>query len=170
VKGLVYVTARHRASGHVNDPDRFLVVLDDQGRTVGRLDVSDSWELSVDGLRRICRDGGLAFSAERYPSDKELLAQRPQWVTAAAEMALEHPVAEDVREFGLALWFGTGIAVSLLGATGMELVFATPVRFVVFTMAAAGLVVASVIGAWGRISWRHRQRRSTGVAPHRDGQ
>jgi hypothetical protein len=159
VQGLVLVSARHRASGHVNDPDRFLVVLGDQGRTVGRLDISDTWELSEDGLRRMCRYSGLQFSVERYGSDRELLARRPQWITANAELALEHPGAEDVREFGMALWLGTGIAFALLGATGMELVFATPVRYVAVTIAVGGVVVAGVIGAWGRMTWHHRQYR-----------
>jgi hypothetical protein len=159
VKRLVLVVAARRAMGHVNDPDRFLVAIDGAGRTVGRLDVSDRWGLSATGLRRICSDGGLEFSVEHYRSDRELLAARPAWITASAELALEHPTAENVREFGLALWIGTGIALSLLGATGMELVFATPVRFVVFTMAGGGLVVAGVIGVWGRMTWHHRQYR-----------
>jgi hypothetical protein len=159
VSGLVYVSARHRASGHVDDPDQFLVVLGGQGETVGRLDVSDTWELSVDGLRRMCRYSGLQFSLERYGSDRELLAKRPQWITAGAELALEHPGAEDVRELGLALWLGTGIAFGLLGATGMELVFATPVRYVAVTIALGGAVVAVVIAAWGRMTWHHRQYR-----------
>jgi hypothetical protein len=159
VKRLVLVFAARRAMGHVNDPDVFLVALDGAGRTVGRLDASDRWGLSVSGLRRICRDGGLEFSVEHYRSDRELLAARPEWITASAELALEHPAAENVREFGLALWLGTGIALGLLGATGMELVFATPVRFVVFAIAGVGLIVAAVIGAWGRMTWHHRQYR-----------
>jgi hypothetical protein len=158
-QSLVYVSARHRASGHVDDPDQFLVVLDGQGETVGRLDVSDTWELSVHGLRQMCRYSGLQFSVEHYGSDRDLLAKRPQWITASAELALEHPGAEDVRELGLALWLGTGIAFALLGATGMELVFATPVRYVAVTIALGGAVVAGVIGAWGRMTWHHRQYR-----------
>jgi len=161
IRGLVVGYADHRATGHVNDPDRFLVVLDAQDQKVGRLDFSDTWELSTSGLRQMCRLSGLAFSVERYDSDRELLAARLTWIAPAAELALEHPVAENVREFGLALWLGTGIALTLLGATGMELVFATPVRYVVFTIAGAGLVVAAVIAAWGRITWMTRQHQST---------
>jgi hypothetical protein len=159
IRGLVVGYADHRVTGHVNDPDRFLVVLGDQGQKVGRLDFSDTWELSTSGLRQMCRLSGLAFSVERYDSDRELLAARPTWVTPATELALEHPLAEDVRQFGLALWLGTGIALTLLGATGMELVFATPVRYVVFTIAGTGVVVAMVIAAWGRMTWAARQHR-----------
>jgi hypothetical protein len=135
------------------------VVLDDRGRKIGRLDFSDRWEISTVGLRRICREAGIGFAVERYRSDRELLAARPEWITPQSELAIEHPGGADLRDFGVALWLGTGIALALLGATVTVLIFFTPVRLVVLAIAGAGLFVASAVSVWGTITWRRHQHR-----------
>lgn len=154
---MVVILTRHRAEGHVNDPDRFLVLLNVADVVVARLDFSDSWELRTDSLERICGVAGLAFAVETYESDEELLEARPEWTTASVALAIEHPVDANIRDFGMALWYGTGLAV-LLSSTGMELVFGTPVRFVVITLAAGGLIVASIIRIWSNVHWKSRQK------------
>ncbi len=84
-------------------------------------------------MRRICDLAGLTFAAETYATEAEMLAARPEWTPAHIELEVDHPVEADIRDFGMSLWWGTGIAVLLSGATGMQLIFATPVKYVVFT-------------------------------------
>jgi hypothetical protein len=99
------------------------------------------------------------FAVETYQTEAELLAARPQWTPAHVELEVEHPVEADVRDFGMALFLGTGIALSLLGAAGMELVFGTPVKYAVFTAAIGGLIVATVITTWSNVRWKKRRLR-----------
>lgn len=156
---MVVVYCRHRATGHINTPDRWAIVLNAAGQTMARLDFSDSWELRTDSLRRICELAGMEFAVETYATESELLAARPQWTPAHIELEVEHPLEAEVRDFGMALWYGTGIAISLLGAAGMQLIFGTPVRFVVITAAVGGFIVASVITAWSNTTWKKARLR-----------
>ncbi len=161
---------RHRATGHINDPDRFLVVLNSAGTEMARLDFSSSWELRTDSLRRICDLAGLAFAVEAYDTEAELLAARPQWTPAHVELEVEHPVEADIRDFGMALWWGTAIALCLLGGTGMQLVFCTPVRYAVVTAALGGFIVATVITTWTNMRWKKRRLgRLNQIGPPRSG-
>jgi len=95
---MVVIYARHRATGHINDPDRFLVVLNSTGTEIARLDFSSSWELRTDSLRRICDLAGLAFAVETYNTEAELLTARPQWTPAHVELEVEHPLEADIRD------------------------------------------------------------------------
>lgn len=89
---MVVIYARHRATGHINDPDRFLVVLNAAGTEVARLDFSSSWELRTGSLRRICDLSGLTFAVETYETEADLLKARPQWTPAHVELEVEHPM------------------------------------------------------------------------------
>jgi hypothetical protein len=164
---IVVIYALHRATGHIDDADRFLVVLNSAGDELARLDFSSSWELRTDSLRRICGLAGMAFAEERYPSEAELLATRPQWTPAHVDLEVEHPLEADIRDIGMSLWLGTGIALALVGAAGMQFVFGTPVKYVVLTAAVGGLITATVITAWSNVRWKKRRlRRRRLVHPH----
>jgi len=148
----------HRATGHVNEPDRYLEVLNASEEPLARIDDSASWEFRADSLQRICDLSGIAVEFEHYESEAELLTARPMFTPAHVELEVDHPIEADVRDFGNALWIGTIICFALVGAGGMEFIFATPVKYAVVTLAAAGLGVATTISMWSRIRWKKKKR------------
>jgi len=155
-RSVVLAFVRHRPVGHVNSPKRFLLALDGHGGLLAELDFSDSWEPDVNALEAVCGATGLEFEIQRYQYEPELLAAHPGWVGGADELAIDHPVEEGVREWGMALFYGV-LAALLLSSAGMSLAFGTPVGTVLGIVALAGGVVAAGLTVWSR-SRRRRDR------------
>jgi hypothetical protein len=153
---MISILVHRRTTGHINEPDRFLVLLNPAGRQLARIDDSDSWEFRIDSLQRICALAGVVFEFEHYENEGELLAARPSLTPAHIELEVDHPVEADVRDFGMALWFGAIISIGLCSAGGMEFIFGTPAKYAVVTLAAGGLVVATTITWWSRLRWSNK--------------
>lgn len=157
-KRVVLVLVHQRPIGHLGELVRRLFALDDDGHVVARLDDTDHWEMCPDCLERICSVTGLAFEIARFETEAELIQRHPDWANPIYELAIEHPREEEIREFGLAFWIGALIAGGLAGASGMALIYATPVSFVVDLLAALGLFVALTLTLWARLKWWRRQK------------
>ena len=156
---MVLIRVPRRTTGHVWRPDRFIEVLASTGEQLARIDNSDEWQFDVDALRGICALAGIDFAVEHYESEGDLLAHRPGWTPAHIELEAAYPVEAEVRDFGLSLWYGTGIASGLLGAvSGMQFILGTPVKYVLVTLAVGGLVVATALSSWGWFLLRRRRR------------
>jgi hypothetical protein len=154
---MISILVHRRATGHINEPDRFLVVLNAAGKQLARIDDSDSWEFQFDSLQRICALAGVVFEFEHYDNEGELLAARPTLTPAHIELEVDHPIETDVRDFGMALWYGAIISIGLWSAGGMEFIFGTPAKYAVLTLAAGGFVVATTITWWSRVRWRKKR-------------
>jgi hypothetical protein len=154
---MISIIVDHRATGHIDEPDRWIEVLNAAGIQLARIDDSDSWAFRFDSLERLCALAGIDSAHEHYETEAEFLAARPAMTPAHIELEVEHPIEADVRDFGMALWYGTIFAILLGSASGMQFIFGTPVKYAVLTLAAAGLVIGTTISLWARIRWRRKR-------------
>jgi hypothetical protein len=155
---MVLIYVQRRATGHISEPDRFIEVLNGAGAQLARIDDSDTWELRVDSIQRICDLAGIDFAMEHYDSEADLLEARPDWTPAHIALEVKHPVETDLRDLGMALWYGTAISFALLAAGGMQFIFGTPVRYAVLTLAVGGLAGATLISLWARFRWGMKRK------------
>jgi hypothetical protein len=156
---LVSVFVHHRPVGEVNRTSNLVFALDRHDTIVSRLDTSNSWEMSSHCLQQICNEVGLEYGTESYDFFPQMWQAHPNWVDAKVEFEVDHPAEEEVREFGMFVWWASALAI-LLGGGYMIAFIRSPIGPWYRALAFSGLAVATALTLWARS--KTRMRRSMG--------